>query len=379
MLIHCLYASMFVCGRQANVSSVMNDPGLTARERRAEQRGLKRSLNSEDQPKPNYTVYTYVPSLCDKVLRGENQEVPLPNVQCSGCRATFAQKSITDYAGPDEVSREMYADLQFHQFGALCLPCRAPFPGEGHFEERNVRDKNPLTECLENCLGVVSLQNIVLEYYKHPEYTLLENLHFEMLMKDELEDEGRNYAKRELVTLYSKGRRYMSIPGVEHVYYRGDVEHYNLSGYESVPDIKLDYRYWRPKECKCTRTPCECICFPVQVFNIMRKLKISNTHPHHDYKILVTRGNANYTVGKCVNYRSFFVYLRDWSAPNPSEYSGAMARFEGVCQTKYYQKNVVTVHTAECCRRSAQFLSFKCMLHESRCGQCEACVEEYYY
>ena len=380
--------------RQAKVLSVMNESGGTARDRRAEKRGLKRSLNSEDQPNPDvkdqpeptYTVYTYIPSLCDNVLRGENNnQVQLPDVKCSGCHATFKQKSITNYDVPDEISDEKYADLQFHQFGALCLQCRAPFPGEGHFtwEKHHLKKTaNPLTEYLVNCLGVTSLQNIVFDYYKHPEYTQLEDVHFDMLMKGDKEDEGRNNSRQDLVTLYSpKGRRFMSIPGVEHVYYREEVEHYNESGYESVPDIKLDYRYWRPKECKCTRTPCECICFPAQVRNIKNKLKISDTHPDYDYKILSTRDYASLKLnfGKTVNNMSFFVYLRDWSARNPTgESSGFEARLEGVCRTKYEENEVITLHTAECTRRSAQYLSFKCMLNESRCGQCPDCVEYYY-
>ena len=379
--------------RQAKVLSVMNESGGTARDRRAEKRGLKRSLNSEDQPNPDvkdqpeptYTVYTYIPSLCDNVLRGENNnQVQLPDVTCSGCHGTFKQKSITNYDLPDEFSDQFYADLQFHQFGALCLQCRAPFPGEGHFtwEKHHLKKTaNPLTEYLVNCLGVTSLQNIVFDYYKHPEYTQLEGAHINMLMKGDEEDEGRNNSRRDLVTLYTQGPRFMSIPGVEHVYYREEVEHYNESGYESVPDIKLDYRYWRPKECKCTRTPCECICFPAQVCNIKKKLNISDTHPAKDYKILSTRNYAN------MNYNfdstRMFVYMRVWLAPNPvhnptapSPVQRLEGRWEGVCHTKYEKNKVVTVHTAECSRRSAQYLSFKCMLNESRCGQCPDCVEK---
>ena len=363
----------------------MNDSGCTARDRRAEKRGLKRSLSVEDQPEPNYTVYTYIPSLCDNVLRGEKHQVQLPNVECSGCHAMFRQKSITDYDEPDELFfHESYADLQFHQFGALCLPCRAPFPGEGHFEEHRLRYKNkanPLTEYLVNCLDVTSLQNIVFDYYKHPEYTQLEGAHINMLMKGDEEDEGRNNSRRDLVTLYTQGPRFMSIPGVEHVYYRElHVEDYGDSAYDSIPDIKLDYRYWRPKECECTRTPCECICFPAQVCNIKEKLNISDTHPANDYKILSTRNYANINI----NFDStrMFVYMRVWLAPNPvhnptapSPVQRLEGRWEGVCHTKYEKNKVVTVHTAECSRRSAQYLSFKCMLNESRCGQCPDCVE----
>jgi hypothetical protein len=130
-----------------------------------DRRGLKRFLDVAIDhhsveirplwPHIQYAVFAYSPALCDQVLRDENYKEQLPNVHCNGCPSSFEQMSITEYTVSDE-SGSMYADLQFHHHGGLCIWCRAPYPGEGHFEQRHVHDgisANPLTEYL-NAIGV---------------------------------------------------------------------------------------------------------------------------------------------------------------------------------------------------------------------------------
>ena len=348
----------------------------------SEQLAPRSKDESDDTPKPNYTVYAYVPEVCDMVIRGEKFKGDLPNVKCSGCNATFAQKSIFDYDLLwEECSPKNYGDLQFHQYyGGLCLWCRAPYPGEGHFEETLA---NPLTKYLDVVLSTTSLQDIVWGYCKPqvlPEYTRLKNEHYAYMMDDDADD-----TMIELSVIFAKkdfGRSYMKVRGVEHVYWRP------RSQRDSVPDVKLDYRYFRPKECKCVWTPCECICFVAQVDNIKEMLHI----PHnHEYKIICTLWNTNDEImhpkidtNKC---QSCFVYLRHWSAVNPEDEEAVNAvlgedalsyksgRAEGGCRTVYKEEEdeVVTVHTFECRRRNHPYSSYKCMMNEGRCGRCADC------
>jgi hypothetical protein len=382
-----------------------------------DRRGLKRSLDdvgngghlttlpeqpclkdeSEDQPKPNYVVYTYVPELCDKVLRGEEFSGHPPNVKCSGCHATFRQKSILDYDILwEEFSHKRYADLQFHQYyGGLCLWCRAPYPGEGHFEETLA---NPLKPYLQVVLSTTSLQDIVWDYCNRevfPEYTRLDGRHFKIMISDAADENMKDFSSLFNLNvgehndhMCHPGRTYMKVRGVENVYFRP-------RNSDFVPDVKLDYRYWRPEECKCVWTPCECICFAAQVQNIKVKLKIPwNYH----YNILCTLWNTNGLVAATKidtnNYQTFFVYMRYWSAVNPEDEEAVNAvleedvwgmvsglgRSEGVCRTVYKEDEdeVITVHTDECRRRNHPFPSYQCMMNDHRCGRCADCKENKY-
>jgi hypothetical protein len=336
-----------------------------SRSHRLEQQGLKRKQEEPDKP-PNYTVFAYVPDLCDALLLDPKNKSELPNVQCRECLTWFEQKSITDYKSRDEYEYTN-VDLQFHQFGGLCLWCRAPFAGEGHFEAHDV---HPLRYVLPEVLGGVSaLEVIVWEYYyrEHelPAYTPLDPKHYCLLRC------------ADLIDLYKFGLQYMTVPGVEHVYRR-----VAQIGKEGAPDIKLDYRFWRPKQCKCTKTPCECICYGAQIRNITQKLQYTNAG---DYKVM---GIQSGTTGVMQmhdfvkeNYQTFFVYLRDWSAQNPDhDTDGSMFQQfpAGVCRTvhiesRYGKHDVVTEHAPECQRRNAPYKLYKCMLNEGLCGRCADC------
>ena len=361
------YQYVFVMSSHHNITSTNADIGSVmkfSRSLKLEQRGLKRELEEPDKPQTNYTVFAYVPALCDNLLRDQNYKHDLPNVQCRECLASFEQKSITDYNTRDEFEYKI-VDLQFHQFGCLCLWCRAPFPGEGHFEKH---DLHPLRKTLPEVLsGVSALEIIVWEYYNRPNelpaYTPLDPKHYGLLQCDDLKD------------LYKFGLQYMTVPGVEHVYRR--VAQIGTNG---APDIKLDYRFWRPEHCKCTKTPCECICYSAQIRNITQKLQYTNAG---DYKVmgilLGTTGVMQLHDFVKENYQTFCVYLRDWSAQNPDQDEDGCTQFPaGVCRTvhmdsRYGKPDVVTEHAPECQRRNAQYKLYKCMLNESLCGRCADC------
>ena len=309
-----------------------------------------------NEPKSNYAVYTYDPKLCDIYL-SQLEDPPnneLPDVKCTLCNATFIQLSITEYNCYDEtILPGEYADLQFHQYGGLCLTCRAPYPGEGHFEQRHVHDgkaqnANPLSEYLNVVrLDVRGLQDIVWEYYKPqilPAYPELEGRHHDRMWDfDHNGDEDFDFLHEDLVGLYTEGLDYMSVPGVEHVYFRGKT----TSNFQEQINIKLDYRYWRPKECVCTQTPCECICLPAQVHNIREKLNIPNDNNVH--KTLGVLGDS-----------SFFVSLRD-------VYKSLYDVLRGSC------KPMEDVHTQACRRRNSGYESFQCITNGGRCGRCADC------
>ena len=375
------------------------DPGV-------EPRGIKRPLepgncsneNSLDTPVHNYVVYTYVPALvdiptyndfrckrawrlsskciaCEEPLAEEGTLCPscgdvsddeeLPNIKCTWCKATFEQKSITKYDTNDEecgihdgYGNNVYADLQFHQYGDLCLQCRAPFPGEGHFEYRHVHDgkdqntkNNPLTEFL-NILGP-NLPFVVWEYYKPqvlPLYPQLEPRHKAMLRM-----EG-DFIHNDLNGLYRVGAAYMKVAGVEHVYW-GDGRFLDRN---ECTDIKLDYRFWRPKECNCTWIPCECVCIKAQVNNIRRVLNISVFNCF--YKTLMKTTNNDSNIITKNQDPSFFVYMREYN-PRGKCYPGRQH------------------HSPQCERRNAQpqsrmafpFTNYHCMMDEGLCGQCAYC------
>ena len=285
---------------------------------------------------------------CHSCLEGRKD---LPCVTCTGCKATFFQKSITEYGTEDRTQGKgnynEYADFQFHQYGDLCLQCRAPFPGEGHFEERHVHDgkeenpkKNPLTEFFLKVLDENSTF-IVWEYYKPqvlPCYPKLEARHKKKLWSS---------LHNDLAGLFNDGGAYMTVAGVEHVYWsEGRIRDFQgFSRFSEYTDIKLDYRFWRPKECKCTQTPCECVCIAAQVNNIRRKLNISVMN--YFYKYLV-----NMTVDSDF-YPRFFVIMRD---SNPY----------GNCRNGQ--------HSPQCQRRNAPFKTYQCtMKEEGRCGRCPDC------
>ena len=337
------------------------------------QRGLKRSLDVD--PHTPYEVFAYLPALCDKVLRHEHQNPKehLPNVRCSGCPSSFVQKSITDYTINDEAGHT-YADLQFHHHGGLCIWCRAPYPGEGHFEQRHVHDgitANPLTEYLQTVgVEVSALQDIVWEYYKPlelPKYTQLKKEHKNF-------DQGGLYHHV----------AYMSFPGVEHVYLRNS-RYFRSSRFDlndETPDIKLDYRYWRPKNCNCTKVPCECICHAAQVHNITQILKSEEEfHWLGEYNMLGTLRTTNddHEYNKA-NFQTFFVYLRECEPLNPDEVDTENDEFvnqKGVCHPEHVGSSgetfLITAHTPECRRRNTSHITYKCIMDKRRCGRCADC------
>jgi hypothetical protein len=339
-----------------------------SRSLRLEQRGLKRSLGEPGKPEQNYTVFAYVPELCDKLLQNPKHKKRLPDVQCNECLAMFRQKSITDYNTSDEFD-DKYLDLQFHKFGGVCLWCRAPSPAEGYFEKH---DLHPLRKLLPFVLGGVSaLEVIVWEYYRSkelPAHTRLDPIHVSLMKSEDINH------------VFQFGLQHMTVPGVELVYNRrvGQTQF----GPNSAPDIKLDYRYWRPEHCKCTKVPCECICYRAQIRNITKKLVYANPDDYNVLGILLgtTWVMQNHDFNKD-KYQTFFVYLRDWSPLNPdtvhvvdngSDFPAGVCRMLPTTSRNGHHR-VITDHSDECQRRNAPYSLYKCMMNESLCRRCADC------
>ena len=243
---------------------------------------------------------------------------------------------------------------------------------------------NPLNEFFPAVFGVLALRDIVYEYYKpkrlpasFPAYAFEEEDPFHT----------------DLQALYKEGLTHMTVPGVELVYWRNGKNEYNpIIDIPPLVDIKLDYRYFRPKQCKCTKSPCECICFAAQVKNIAEVLKL--TTQTQEYKVL---GTLTYPT-ECLhthdfnakNHLSFFVYLRDldmdhhiaesWPPLYPIDKHNKMLAGppEGMCRSEWIRDGVqVTRHTPACERRNDMYKneSYQCMMIEGRCGRCADCVE----
>ena len=355
----------------------------------------------------NYTVYTYHEDHYSDYYDQDYYYHPdhfdfkvksLPKLTCRGCKQAFTQKSVLEYNlhdewipqrddAEDECAGREYADLQFHQYGDLCLWCRAPLPGEGHFENRHVHDGaqegvNHLSEFFPAVFGVAALRDLVYEYFKPqelPAYTAADR----PLENDQLH--------ADLIDLYRHGLTHMTVPGVEHVYWREGKYEPDGRVVPQLVDIKLDYRYFRPKQCRCVKTPCECICFAAQVKNITKVLRLTTQGP--EYKVL---GTLTYPTKHMHthdfdedNRLSFFVYLRDldidthiaksWPPFFPLKKRDKDMRAgppEGMCRSEWISERVqATHHTPACKRRNDKYESYQCMMSQGRCGRCADCVD----
>ncbi len=86
---------------------------------------------------------------------------------CSQCYAAF---KVDDCYS---LLENRYPDLQFVRFGLLCINCRAPYVGEGNFEES--LDKKGLSAQGANVGLTSETTNLIFDYYTKrafPEYNL---------------------------------------------------------------------------------------------------------------------------------------------------------------------------------------------------------------
>ena len=171
---------------------------------------------------------------------------------CNGCDKAFGRQTAAWYKTNQGINFVEYPDLQFYRFGQLCLECRYPYDGEGHFvvEEVQLRKVKDLEEHMEKFLPT-ALYGIVFDYYEKrtvPDYpTLVDVQRWRKI----------DYPVRGV----SKHDALMSFPGVERVFHGG---------------VYLDMRWFVPVECTgppaCTVFPCRCLSMTGQVENIRAKL-----------------------------------------------------------------------------------------------------------
>ena len=234
------------------------------------------------------------------------------------------------------------------------------------------------------------------------------------------------YIHDSIRSVYIEGRGYMSLAGVEHV---SDADDFNQKMREPeyreiVPVIKLDYRYWRPKECTCTWTPCECVCIPAQLVNITRKLNVAseegeegkegeegeegeeseeseesdfegqgdlfvrNEEPAVDRRRrrLIRKLSLYTTLDtlKSDEKDTYFVYMCGKAGLLTNVDRSASDLEENVLQIGlgrcYRSDSFTTTHTEACCRRNAVAVSTGLTHHCAnldlfRCGRCPDCTQ----
>ena len=348
-----------------------------------------------------YIVFTYDRDLCDLCLKSESGyrfiDHQLPNVTCNGCNAVFEHRSTTS---PFQLwmHSTLKADFQFHRHGGLCSACRAPLPGQTHFEHERVGfvayKDDPLRDCFP--LPDYELLRAVWRFLiPFPKFPKLERKHWLMGTK------GYIHIHDSIRSVYNEGRDYMSVAGVEYVSAADDFNQMREPEYrEIVPVIKLDYRYWRPKECTCTWTPCECVCIPAQVVNIRRKLNVASKEAavqegeegeEGEEEPMDRRGRRRqaklYTrldILESDGEDTHFVYLSGKTGLLTNDDRSATDLEEHVLQIGlgrcYRSDTFKTIHTEACCRRNAVAVSTGLTHHCAnldlfRCGRCPDCTQ----
>ena len=302
---------------------------------------------------------------------------------CSQCNSTFEVNDLryygkykhndsflqyqTESPSPTHSSyvskyKNQYPDLQFLRFGHLCLNCRAPYVGEGNFEESSL-DKQGLSAQGANVGLPGVITNLIFDYYtkrEFPEYKLF----------PDLRSPANQISSTYLLAVH---KDMMSIPGVEHIFV-GDMD--SLT-------IRLDMRWWRPKQCKCTRLPfCECVCMAAQVRNMVRKL--NGKHPilqgHYVLASIPTSNN--------IGEYDFLAFLQVpmiqlTLSRNFHEGFGSLDAdlYAGYCQTFTVENpkgGSLTNHTTDCGRRisGCRTRGSICSADKVTCGRCVDCSEK---
>jgi hypothetical protein len=262
--------------------------------------------------------------------------------------------------------KNQYPDLQFVRFGLLCINCRAPYVGEGNFEESSL-DKEGLSAQGANVglLGVIT--NLIYDYYtkrEFPEYKLFPDL--------------RSPANQILHTfLLAVHKDVMSIPGVEHLFV-GDM---------ASLTIRLDMRWWRPKQCKCTRLPfCECVCMAAQVRNIVNKLngRLPILQGHYVLASIPTQNNIREYDFLAILQVPMFQTTLSRSFHEGQPLFGSLENgdlYAGYCQTFAVENpkgGSFTNHTPDCGRRVffRRTRGSICSADKTTCGRCVDCREK---
>ena len=303
---------------------------------------------------------------------------------CSQCDSAFRVQKLSYYSNYRHGScfqmlnsfmdmgdkyENQYPDLQFTRFGDLCINCRAPYIGEGNFEVSSL-DIEGLSAQGANVGLAGVITNLIYDYYTKrvfPEFKLYPDPELAASPAIQIINNELLYIHKDV----------MSMPGVEHVFW-GEMA--------IKKHIRLDMRWWRPKQCKCTRLPfCECVCMAAQVRNIVNKIN-ANT------KVPILRGRyvlASIPLQQNIQEYDFLAVLEEPRIqttlsrhPNPYEsiYLDKGEINAGYCKT--YLENTkggsFTNHTSDCGRRVffRRTRGSPCSADKTTCGRCVDCREK---
>ena len=187
---------------------------------------------------------------------------------CNGCDKAFSRQTVAWYKANEWINYAEYPDLQFYRFGQLCLECRYPYDGEGHFvaEGEQLQNVADLSARMDKFLPE-AVHGIVFGYYEKrtvPDYPTLEDVQMWRKIDYPLQGvvSGLQHGKHDAL---------MSFPGVERVCRGG---------------VYLDMRWFVPVQCAgppaCTIFPCRCLSMTGQVENIRAKFGAAWPYGHGD-------------------------------------------------------------------------------------------------
>jgi hypothetical protein len=260
-----------------------------------------------------------------------------------------------------------YPDLQYVRYGLVCINCRKPYVGEGNFEESSL-DKEGLSKQGANVGLPGIITNLIYNYYIKREFP-------EFKLYPELTSPAIQIINNELLYIH---KDVMSMPGVEHVFC-GDM---------ATLAIRLDMRWWRPKQCKCTRLPfCECVCMAAQIGNIVNKINAKLP--------ILRRMGGHYVLASLADNNNMREY-DFWAILQEPMYTGTYEtnifkgqpsyhhdgdRYAGYCRTYTIENpkgGSFTNHTRDCGRRVffRRTRGSICSADKEPCGRCVDCNEK---
>jgi hypothetical protein len=150
---------------------------------------------------------------------------------------------------------ERTEDLQHERFGSMCLECRGPERGEGHFM-RTVVDEVLAAALPDNFPDAV--RRLIMEH--KPRQRILPKWQLPWTSSP-----NRPPGRFESRTHMPDNKAIMNILGVE--------DNNNLFG----AGIVVDIRWFKSIHCICTDNPCTCVCYRRQLMNICKVLKQDHT------------------------------------------------------------------------------------------------------
>ena len=173
-------------------------------------------------------------------------------VLCSACAQPW-HRDYNDF--------EFMEDHQFERFGKLCLRCRLPDHGEGHFSRKMTASDLQSTDL---CLTLMpDIVDIIAGYSAQPR-KLQEWTAPALTTNAQIRVDPRD-----------KPPSLMSILGVEDAFHEAELG--------DTISVCFDTRWFKSPRCRCTEVVCVCTCLRRQLINICGIMGIE----HEDYKYLV--------------------------------------------------------------------------------------------